>query len=224
MFKRRTTKATSESSIRSADPADVAPNATALKGRRKINWLKVSVIANVAILIVVAGVATGAKVIHESNTNPNFCANCHVMESHVDSYLNKANLDNLHAQAGVGCKDCHHDYSLSDEITAGIKFVTGNYDRDEDGEVAPREFDDEMCLQCHISQPYMERQTDYLYYNPHFTRMGIFTCTTCHLSHEEQVNFCNECHFNPDQRMLGDMTPRKSQLGENIPYSPHLGF
>ena len=211
MFKK---KPTMEAATSSATPAK----------RRKINWLKVSVLANIAILVVIVFFIAGAEVIHKSDTDPNFCATCHIMESHVDSYLNGTNLDNLHAQAGVECKDCH-DYPISAEIKGGIKFVTGDYTRDENGELPKREFGDEMCNQCHISQPYMERQTDFLYYNPHFTVMGIFTCTTCHFSHGEQVNFCKNCHPNPEQRMYGDTTPRLHQLGENYHYNPsQMGF
>jgi hypothetical protein len=187
--------------------------------RRRINWFKVSVFANVAIVVLVVLGLGGMEIIHQSDTNPSFCASCHIMESHVDSYLNGSNLDHIHAQAGVQCKDCH-DFPLSEEIRAGIAFFTSDYEVDEEGELVQRDFGDEICTQCHVSLENVKRQTDFLYYNPHDTNMGVFTCNTCHISHGEQIDYCNECHYADSQRMVGDDTPRVEQLGEDIPYIP----
>jgi hypothetical protein len=124
-------------------------NPTKLK-QKKHNWLKISVFANVAFLVIIGVASASGVVIHESDTNPNFCGSCHIMESHVTSYLTSDNLDNAHAQAGVECKDCH-DYPVPAEIEAGIKYVTGDYVVDEDGELLQRDFGDEIRTQCHIS-------------------------------------------------------------------------
>ena len=190
---------------------------------RKLNWLKVSLVANTVILIVVAVWVAGAAVVHQSDTNPSFCATCHIMESHVTSYLTGDNLDHKHAEAGVLCKDCH-DYPLSEEIRAGIDFLTTNYELDENGELSQRDFGDEICTQCHVSMEHVALKTDFLYYNPHDSGMGIFTCNTCHLSHSEQIDYCSECHTNGGQRMLGDTTPRAEQLGEDMPANSGTGF
>lgn len=182
-------------------------------------WFKLSIAANIAIMVGIVIVATGAFVIHESNTNPDFCASCHLMQSHVTSYDTSGNLDYVHQQAGVQCKDCH-DYSLSDEIKAGIKFVTHDYDVDENGELLQRDFGDAICTQCHISREHVALATDFLYRNPHDSPMGVFTCNTCHLSHTGQIDYCGTCHKNNGQRMLGDTTARSEKIG--VP-SPEMG-
>jgi len=182
----------------------------------KINWLKISVIANIVMVIGVLVAIAGAAIIHQSDTNPTFCATCHIMQDKVDSYLNGTNLDHIHAEAGVTCKECHSDYTIPDEINGAVAYITSNYAVDENGQLPQRDFGDEICTQCHGSRENVEIQTDFLYYNPHFTRMGIFTCNTCHLSHGEQIDYCSTCHLNGGQRMIGDTTPRRRMLGEEI--------
>lgn len=158
--------------------------------------------------------------LHESDTNPNFCSSCHIMQPNVESYLTSNHLDHVHAEAGVECKECHSDYSIPDEIVSGVHYLTGNYELDDDGLLPKQEFDDEICTQCHVSLENVALQTDFLKFNPHTTTMGYFSCTTCHNSHADQFDQCNECHYS-DQRMIEDTTtPREEQLGEDIPYLP----
>ena len=190
-------------------------SATDVTPRKKINWFKVSIFGYIVILVVVLIGAASAVVIHASNTDPNFCGSCHVMQSHVTSYSNSGNLDNFHAQAGVLCKDCH-DYPLSAEITGGVNYLTSNYVTDENGELLRRDFGNEICTRCHISMEHVAVSTDFLYRNPHDAAdMGAYTCNQCHLSHAAQIDFCSECHDNGGQRMLGDATPREELLGES---------
>lgn len=188
--------------------------------RRKIPWMKVSIVVNVIVLLVVVVGLAGAQVVHLSDTDPTFCATCHVMQSHVDSYLTSGNLDNAHQQAGVQCKDCH-DYPLSSEIEAGVMFLTNSYEVDDTGELPQRNFGDEICTQCHISLSHVAESTDFLYRNPHGTEMGTFPCATCHVSHGEQIDYCSQCHDNGGQRMIGDDTPRSEQIG--VPAPPAAG-
>jgi len=130
------------------------------------------------------------------------------MQPNVTSYLTSSNLDHVHAQAGVQCKGCH-DYPLSAEISSGIKYVTGNYEVDKNGEIASRKFDDKMCLQCHISYDHIAQLTDYLPRNPHDSHNGQMPCSTCHVSHGQQIDYCAQCHDNGGQRMIGQpVTPR----------------
>jgi cytochrome c nitrite reductase small subunit len=166
--------------------------------KKKPNWLKISLITNIVLVAVAVIGLSGMAVIHQSDTNPEFCATCHLMQSRVDSYLTSTNLDHVHAQAGVQCKECH-DYSIPDEIESGIKYITGNYNPD----LPRRKFGDEMCLQCHISMDYMATQTDYLVRNPHLNHWPDMRCTICHVSHGEQVDYCSDCHDNGGQRMTG---------------------
>jgi nitrate/TMAO reductase-like tetraheme cytochrome c subunit len=177
----------------------------ATRVKKKVNWFKISVIANIVIVAVIAVSLGSMAIINESETNPRFCANCHNMQEHVDSYLNGHTMDAVHAQANVGCKDCHSDYTILAEINSGIKYVTGNYDES----MPRRKFGDEMCMQCHISMEYHAARTDYLIRNPHLSHWPDVKCTTCHISHGEQVDYCSQCHDNGNQRMTGgEIIPR----------------
>lgn len=172
------------------------------------NWLRISVIANLVIFLLVVVTATSGAVIHQSNTNPNLCASCHIMAPNVDSYLTGNHLDNVHYQAGVKCKGCH-DYPLDAEIEAGINYLTGNYYVTADGTIPKHEFGDEMCLDCHISREYLANQTDFLEHNPHLSHQGEMECKDCHVSHGAQIDACSECRSNGEQRMVEDpIVPR----------------
>ena len=179
------------------------PGATAGGGRKMPRWVKLSLYANIAIVAAVVLLAAGGYVVHQSDTNPSLCATCHVMQPNVTSYLTGNSLDNVHQQAGVGCKGCH-DYPLSAEIDAGIKFLTGNYAVDPSGNVLHRTFGDDMCLQCHISYEHIAQQTDFLLRNPHNNHNGQLACNACHVSHGQQIDFCSTCHDNGGQRLVGE--------------------
>lgn len=189
-------------------PAAVASAGTTAPEPQKRSWLKISIFANIVILaFVLAGVA-GATVIHESDTNPNLCGLCHIMQPNVQSYLTSNHLDNVHNQAGVECKECH-DYPISAELAGAVSFLTGNYTVTREGTLPKRQYADEMCLQCHISSEHLANSTDYLVRNPHFSHWGDLTCSDCHISHGEQIDLCSECHTNGGQRMVGgEITPR----------------
>lgn len=180
---------------------------------RRNRWLLFSIVVNVIIIVGVVGVAGASAVIHQSDTNPEFCASCHIMQPNVDSYLTSNHLDNVHAEAGVQCKECHSDYGVPEEIVSGLNFVTGNYTVNSEGHILKRDFDDDICTQCHGDMDSVARSTDFLFYNPHASGMGDFTCDTCHVSHGEQIDYCSECHENGGQRMIEDDTPRLEQLG-----------
>jgi hypothetical protein len=168
------------------------------------NWLKISIFANVAFLAVAAAVFSGMAIIHQSDTNPLFCASCHNMQRHVDSYMNGTTMDAVHAKANVMCKDCH-DYGIPAEIDSGIKFITGNYDES----MPRRKFSQDMCTKCHISLEYHADRTDFLKRNPHFSHWPDLQCTTCHISHGEQIDYCSQCHDNGGQRLTGgEIIPR----------------
>jgi hypothetical protein len=175
---------------------------------KRWNWLTVSIGANVVILGGVVIALAGMGVVHLSDTNPQFCATCHPMRKNVDSYLTGTNLDSVHAQAGVQCKECH-DYPIPAELRSGLNFVTGNYWVEDDGSLEKREFGDAMCLECHISAEHVADQTDYLVRNPHLTHITDLACGDCHISHGQQIDTCSECHENGGQRMVGgEIIPR----------------
>lgn len=169
------------------------------KNRKKGIW---TIIGIIAVMLVVGGAATGGYLIHLSNTSPEFCMTCHIMEPNVVSYLTSNDLDNIHKQANVACKECH-DYPLEAEITSGIKYVVGDYLVDEEGKLMPVTYDNDMCLQCHISYDHVAQSTDFLKRNPHNSHNGQLACKTCHVSHGDQVDYCGQCHDNGGQRMVG---------------------
>ncbi len=184
------------------------PEKTKIKKTKKQIW---TIIGIVVAILVVAGGATGGYLIHLSNTSPEFCGTCHIMDRNVDSYLTSNDLDNVHSQANVQCKDCHN-YPVSAEISSGIAYVLGNYTVDAQGELLPVTYDNEMCLKCHISYENLAKSTDFLYRNPHKNHQGDLECKTCHVSHGEQIDYCSTCHDNGGQRMVGDQTAREDKI------------
>ena len=87
--------------------------------------------------------------------------------------------------------------------------MTGDYTIAKAGSLAKRQFDDAMCLTCHISNEHLANSTDFLQRNPHLSHWGDLTCSDCHVSHGAQVDLCSECHVNGGQRMVGgEIIPR----------------
>ncbi|PKO16599.1 MAG: hypothetical protein CVU39_07190 [Chloroflexi bacterium HGW-Chloroflexi-10] len=172
------------------------------KPRKNINWNKVLLISNISLVILIFVGLGSMEVIHQSDTNPNLCATCHIMQPNVTSYLTSNNLDHVHEQAGIECKDCH-DYPVSAEISSGVNFLIGNYEVNEKGTMIKRTYSNEMCLDCHISEKYLATTTDFLFRNPHLSHWGYLPCSDCHLSHGEQIDYCSGCHENGGQRMTG---------------------
>lgn len=180
-----------------------AENETQKVKKSKKTGLTVVGIAAIVLAIVAVGTGTGGYLVHLSNTSPEFCASCHVMQKNVTSYLSSNDLDHVHAQANVQCKECH-DYSVPAEITSGVRYITGNYTVGADGELLPVAYSDEMCLKCHISDDFLANATDFLHRNPHKSHNGELACKTCHVSHGDQINYCGSCHDNGGQRMTGE--------------------
>jgi hypothetical protein len=167
--------------------------------KKKPNWKKLSIILNIVLFAAIGLTAATVAILHQSDTNPKFCATCHLMDSHVESYLNGNNLDAVHAAAGVECKQCHSDYKLPQEVGSAFKFVIGNYDPS----LPRRKYGDEMCLQCHISMDYQAEKTSFLTRNPHKSHYSDIRCRACHISHGDQIDYCAQCHDNGGQRMIG---------------------
>ena len=191
--------------LKNAKP-DAGANQTS--NPKKPNWLKISIAANILLAVIAVFYTAGSYVVHVSDTSPQFCGTCHIMQPNVNSYLTSSNMDNVHLQAGVQCKDCH-DYPLSAEIMGGIKYLIGNYRVDKSGNLLTVKFSDDMCMKCHISDQRLAQLTDFLPKNPHFNHNGKLPCNTCHISHGAQIDYCSTCHNNQGQRMTGEpITPR----------------
>ena len=148
-------------------------------------------------------VAAALFVDHYSRTRPRACATCHVMRPYVDSYLADEHMDGIHRQAGVGCRDCHADYSVLDELASAWRYTWGNY------RIGGRTFDQAACNRCHISLAYHAARTDFLVRNPHLSHWPDLVCGDCHLAHDGQIDYCAYCHDNGGQRMTGEpIVPR----------------
>ena len=188
---------------RRQSPGDDA-GARPSRWKRRSTWLAIGLL--VMVLLNVAGVAYVAGD-NYTRTTPQFCSSCHNMESHVESYLTSNHMDSVHFRAGVGCKDCHSDYTVWDEAKSIAQYVTGNYER----VWSRRKIEDQMCLQCHIDMEYHANRTDHLTRNPHLSHWPDLRCNACHLSHDKQVDYCSRCHENGGQRMTEDeIVPRAS--------------
>jgi hypothetical protein len=178
---------------------------TKKKNKKKRVWTVIGIV--VLFLIITGGVGAG-YLIHLSNSSPQFCSTCHIMDFNVNSYLTSNDMDNIHYQAGVECKECH-DYPVKAEVTSGIKFLVGDYTVDAEGKLLPVSYDNTMCFKCHISYQHVAYSTDFLAKNPHKSHNGELACKTCHVSHGAQIDYCSQCHENGDQRMIGGrFTPR----------------
>lgn len=182
--------------------------------KKETNWTKILLFSNIGIVILIAFGLSGMAIIHQSDTNPNLCASCHIMQPNVNSYLSGNTLDHVHEQAGVECKDCH-DYPVSAEIRSGVNFLIGNYEVNTQGTLNKRTYTDEMCLDCHISQEFVAQTTDHLFRNPHNSHWGFMPCSSCHISHGEQIDYCASCHDNGQQRMIEDPIVDRGKIGKN---------
>jgi nitrate/TMAO reductase-like tetraheme cytochrome c subunit len=167
-----------------------------VKPAKKTNWLKISIIANIVLVVVIAVGAASWAMMRASDTDPKFCASCHIMKPMVDSYLSdkSTSLDHLHEKATIQCKQCH-DYPLSKEIASGINFITGNYTMPLSyNKIATKEF----CLKCHGSYDKLAKLT--ANYdpdsgrNPHESHNGELDCYNCHKSHGQSTLYCSQCH------------------------------
>ena len=148
--------------------------------------------------------------------HPDLCGVCHIMRDHVESYLTGDRMDNVHMRAGVGCLDCHTDYTLAREIASVWRYATGDH--------APmlggRTFDQAMCTRCHISLAYHADRTDYQVRNPHLSHWPDLACGDCHLSHADQIDFCSNCHDNGSQRLTGGLiAPRADNPWAGVDFS-----
>lgn len=75
-----------------------------------------------------------------------------------------------HVAKGVTCQTCH-----------GEDLKNINYP------------DKETCTQCHNQETLAEKTKELPGANPHKAPHND-DCTLCHMQHEPQVNYCNQCH------------------------------
>lgn len=179
-----------------SQPARQGTSETNGGGRRRIGIAGRTLIL---LLLFNAAVLAAFTIERRSRSDAEFCAGCHNMTAHVDSYLNSSHMDNAHRRAKVGCKDCHADYTMIDEARSVVAYMLGDYEE----VFRRRRFDQEMCTGCHIGMEYQAARTDFLARNPHRGHYPDLRCGACHLAHSKQVDLCGACHDNGGQRMTG---------------------
>jgi hypothetical protein len=174
-------------------PIDEAPTAEATPKKKK--WPIIVIV----IVLVVAAAGVGFYFWHEQ---PSFCnAICHTpMDNYVEGYYddNSGKLSNTHEQNGIKCLDCH-EAVLSEQITEGIEWITGNYSVDSSGNItdgtltATKDF----CTRCHNWDDVVASTADWggvSGVNPHSSHQGSLACSSCHSVHGTSTLYCNSCH------------------------------
>jgi hypothetical protein len=175
-------------------------------------------------------VGGGAGVYFGTHDQPGFCNFiCHTpMDPYVASYNDGTSILPIQAeaqaeaaQAGtpivlsvtlhkesdqqLNCLDCHEP-TMSEQITEGIKWISGDYSVPLAGfEVVPstpregQKAAEEFCLRegCHegiASLEDLKKATADEHRNPHNSHNGDQACTKCHQTHEQSVMWCTQCH------------------------------
>lgn len=183
------------------------------KGKKK--W---PIVVGVVVVVLIAAGA-GFWVWHEQ---PSFCnAICHTpMDPYLPTYEAEpgqpatdkwgnevADASSMlaathRAQEGTTCMGCHVP-TLSEQISEGISWVTGNYvapleERDLDQLTEARGLEgDQFCLNeaCHnMTRDDLAEMTADMDYNPHVAQHGEIDCSECHKGHRASVDYCTQCH------------------------------
>lgn len=178
-------------SAQSVNPSEGAATSKTTKRAKKRKWP--IVIGVIAIVLVAAG--GGFLVWHEQ---PSFCnAICHSpMDPYVESYFEGDDLARVHMENDVTCLECHNP-EISQQISEAGKWVTGDF-RDPLDAI---DYPDEDCIECH-PQEEIQQATAGLEKNPHTDAHQVVKCNTCHKSHDDQVDYCGQCHDNGGQTMI----------------------
>jgi len=145
----------------------------------------------IVIFLLVLGAGSGVYAIRASH-NPSFCATCHIIRPHYQSWAEGSLLAHEHAQEDVACLDCHES-SYLEKAREGFIYLTGKYE----DPMREREFSKEECLSCHEHRSYeqlveLTADLDPNPHNPpHYQEME---CSLCHKMHRESEIYCAQCH------------------------------
>ena len=169
-------------------------------GKRRRVPIVIGVVA-----VVLGCAAAGFYVWHNQ---PSFCnALCHEpMDYYVDGYYGQqatghAGLAVAHQQEGVTCLQCH-EATIEAQINEGTAWISGNYEVDADGSLAPQLItaDKKMCATagCHDWDEVVAATEDWggrTGANPHKSHQGeAIDCSDCHSVHGQSNMYCNTCH------------------------------
>lgn len=194
-------------------PAAGAPATEAPKKKKK--WPIVLIIIAVVLVALIAGFMVW-------HNQPTFCnAICHQpMDNYVNSYYDDSSntLANEHSHAssladttladGVQlkdetCLDCH-EASLSEQVSEGIAWISGNYTVDAEGNLSGNNMMKNegttakaFCTRCHDYTEVTASTENWggeSGVNPHSSHQGELECTNCHNAHGTSTLYCNTCH------------------------------
>lgn len=146
-------------------------------------WSVGSVLLVVASLLVGGAVGLAAytfiyaKGFSYFGSDPQTCANCHVMQPYYDSWLAGPH------QPFAGCGDCHvphdnivHKYYVKAEngFHHGLKFTTGDYPENIEARPVTVKITNEACLYCHADL------TNDIRHPGSGADGDVFDCVRCH--------------------------------------------
>ncbi|NHM14143.1 cytochrome c-type protein Cgr1 [Xiamenia xianingshaonis] len=221
-------EAGAEATAKDSSTKEAAPQ------KKKKKWP--IVVGIVAVVLIAAG--AGFWVWHEQ---PSFCnAICHTpMDPYnatydqdagvagIDKYGNEvASTNGMLAvthkanESQSTCMSCHVP-QISEQITEGINWVTGNYEvvKTKTGALVPTErgldqltaargiAPEAFCLNeaCHanddgtaMTRKDLVAATADMERNPHLEPHGETNCSDCHKAHRASVNACSQCHQDAD--------------------------
>lgn len=140
-----------------------------------------------AVLLIIVVGYSGWQITYQPKYS---CNICHNIQPYVESYYSSDNLDHVHQDANVGCKDCHKA-NLTEMAGEGFKYVTGNFQ----DPMRETKLSKEICLTCHRSYQVVSAKTEDLEPNPHASpHYEEAECSLCHKSHRDSVLLCDQCH------------------------------
>ena len=226
----------SEEKIKAETAAEVPATSTeeaAPKKKGKKKWP--IVVGGVVVVLIAAG--AGFWVWHEQ---PSFCnAICHTpMDAYNRTYDQEMGVEGVdkfgntvadtsgmlavthRVTNGDTCMSCHVP-QLSEQITEGMNWLSGNYEvvETQTGELIPTErtlselveargiASEEFCLNeaCHANEDGSAMTRDDLIAatsdmkrNPHVQQHGEVSCDQCHKAHRASTNYCAQCHSDAD--------------------------
>ena len=171
--------------------------------RRVVTLLAALLVVGVVLLVVgAAGVWGYFWEFRVGDPTSDSCANCHVMDSYVQSLTTTGVLGGTHAAKDIACVDCH-EYDLNHQLNDTMAYLGGSYT--EPLERASYEMD--FCFQCHEHGSYdqiswrtmdmgvSDQQAKGHDANPHRSpHYAELECNVCHQVHTPSTLFCWECH------------------------------
>ena len=174
------------------EPQEASPK------KKRSKWKIIGIVVGVIVAL-----SVGFFVWHDT---PGFCnAICHEpMDPYVQSIASgdQGMMSVVHIQNNVRCLGCH-EAKLTDQISEGMAWVSGNYTTDADGMIVPTmDFaDEEFCggSGCHDISKLAEATVGFEgnaeNYNPHSSHQDYaLQCGDCHKAHSTSVLVCNDCH------------------------------